>query len=111
MIDPDANVAQAKYSFRMLKFNAIALALVWPLEFLLAYVLPSSALNSSWLPVAYMTTFFTCYVLTAYWIATLAKDLSKQFPAWFVGSMVFGPIGIIVAFVRVRNLAKVYGIV
>lgn len=115
MIEPNANVARAKYAYRALKFNAIALVLVMPLGTLLSvfleYALPSIAMNSTWLPLTLLTLIFTCYVLTAYWIATVAKDLAKNFPTWFLGSIVFGPLGMLVAFVRVRNLAKEYGIV
>jgi hypothetical protein len=42
----------------------------------------------------------------------MARELSRSFAAWFLGSMIFGPLGMIVTFVRVRSLAKkIYGIV
>lgn len=110
MITSTANIEKAKVSFRKVKIYAnvfgAGVLMYWirgPF-----YLAGSSAgdMLTGVAVIAGVAGFFG----TASWIAVLASDLGRRYYLWLIGSLLFGPLGLVVAYIRVRYLAKEHGL-
>jgi heme A synthase len=104
------NFARAKSSFRMVK----TWANIWGgavLMVILTGIFSIFVPSVGNLPQA-LTAIFAIigFLGTATSIAVLAQDLGRNYFAWLFGSLMFGPISLVVSYFRVRFLAMEHGI-
>ncbi len=91
--------------------GAMALSLVNPVSSFSVAALPSWFTPFvSWFSEALILLFTFCMCLTIYFIARTASYLERSFWLWLLGSMIFGPIGMLIAYFRLKTIMAKRGI-
>ena len=64
----------------------------------------------NWLSIFAMLAGVICYFGFVAAIATLAHYLGRSYYKWLAGALLFGPLGCLIAFAMVKNIASGYGV-
>lgn len=110
MIAPLVNLARAKSSFRSVKiWTNVFGGAVFLVPVCIALIPPTFSMKTELIVLVGIGA-VVGFLSAAGWIAVLAQDLGRSYWLWLLGSVLFGPIGLVVSYIRVRYIATGHGL-